>query len=418
MPFASTLKLSIAIAAISAAVFSFQNCAPVNFSELDKATLGSETSVPQPVDPLKCLFNGQEYSEGQTVLAYLTSSVPAGQTCTSQVRTCQEGLLSGSYTFASCQVDGPAACLFNGKTISSGSAVTAFQNSSVAYGANCVSENRLCTNGVLSGSYNFEACSPGAPASCLFNGQTVAHGGQVTAFVASSVAYGQSCQSEIRTCNNGVLSGSATYASCAPAAAASCLFNGQTIPHEGVVKGYRNSTVTYGQTCVAQDRICNNGSLSGSYTFASCTVGAPASCLFNGQTIAHGQAVTAYQRAVVSYGQTCVSQSRVCTNGTLSGTYPAATCSVPACVANQGQACAKSERYYWESAKFDSWDACEAYKGNLGFQSPCPASTSPGYEWSGKLCRADSVPINGKWMARLLCAESSMGTVNCAGACE
>lgn len=418
MHFRSTFKWSIVFALVLSISMFFQNCAPVHFSELQNASLGSEVSQPQIPDPLKCLFNGQEYSEGQTVLAYLTSSVPAGQTCTSEVRTCQEGVLSGSYTFASCQVDGPAACLFNGKTIASGSVVTAFQNSSVPYGASCVSENRSCTNGVLSGSYNFETCSPGAPAGCLFNGQTIAHGGQVTAFVTSTVAFGQTCQSEVRTCNNGTLSGSASFGSCSAAAAASCLFNGQTIPHGGTIKGYQNSSVAFGQTCVGQDRVCNNGTLSGSYSFASCSVGAPASCLFNGQTIAHGQAVTAYQSASVAYGQTCVSQSRVCTNGTLSGTYPAASCSVPACVANQGQSCEKSTRYYWESARFDSLDACEMYKGNLGFQAPCPAVTSPGYEWSGKLCRSDSAPTNGKWMARLLCAESSMGTVSCAGACE
>lgn len=422
MHFRSTLKMFVAIATVATITLSFQNCAPVNFSELENASLGSETPAPQDPepqnpDPLLCHFNGQTYSEGQTVEAFLASSVPLGQTCTSEIRLCRSGSFTGSYAFASCEVAGPAACLFNGKTIASGQTVSAYQNSSVPFGASCVSENRTCTNGVLSGSYNFETCAVGAPASCLFNGQTVAHGAQVTAYVTSTVAYGGVCQSEIRSCNNGVLSGSATFASCSAAAPASCLFNGQTVPHAGTIKAYQSSSVAYGQTCAGQDRVCNNGVLSGSYTFASCTVGAPASCLFNGQTVAHGQAVTAYQRANVAYGQTCVSQSRVCSNGTLSGTYTAPSCTVPACVANQGQACERSTRYYWESARFDSLDACDMYKGNLGFQAPCPA-TSAGYEWSGKTCRTDSAPTNGKWMARLLCAESVMGTVSCAGACE
>ena len=50
--------------------------------------------------------------------------------------------------------------------------------------------------------------------SCTFNSQTVAHGSSVTAYSASSVAYGSTCQSETRTCSDGTLSGSFTHASC------------------------------------------------------------------------------------------------------------------------------------------------------------------------------------------------------------
>lgn len=89
----------------------------------------------------------------------------------------------------------------------------------------------------------------------------------------------------------------------------------------------------------------------------------------------------------------------------------------PKCVKNKGQACSKAERYYWESPRFDSLDACELYKGNLGFQAPCPANT-PGWVWSGKQCRNDSYPTNKKWLARMLCAEAQMGTVTCKGSCE
>lgn len=56
----------------------------------------------------------------------------------------------------------------------------------------------------------------------------------------------------------------------------------------------------------------------------------PASCTFNGQTIASGSSVTAYQSASVPYGSTCVSQTRTCSNGVLSGSYAYASCSVQA----------------------------------------------------------------------------------------
>src|SRR3989338_4889438 len=54
--------------------------------------------------PQSCTFNGQTIASGSSVTAYQASSVAAGQTCTSQTRTCQNGSLSGSYTNTSCTV--------------------------------------------------------------------------------------------------------------------------------------------------------------------------------------------------------------------------------------------------------------------------------------------------------------------------
>jgi len=58
------------------------------------------------------------------------------------------------------------------------------------------------------------------------------------------------------------------------------------------------------------------------------TAPANASCTFNGSIVAHGSSVTAYQSSSVPSGQTCQSQQRTCSNGTLSGTYSYPTCSV------------------------------------------------------------------------------------------
>lgn len=45
-------------------------------------------------------------------------------------------------------------------------------------------------------------------------GGVLAHGASVTLFKDAAVPYGQSCQSEVRSCNNGVVSGSFTHANC------------------------------------------------------------------------------------------------------------------------------------------------------------------------------------------------------------
>lgn len=279
-----------------------------------------------------CLVNGQTIASGSGIIAFLNSTIVVGEYCNAEFRLCQNGALSGSYANETCQaVAGPATnnpCSFNGQTISSGSSVVAFQNSTVATGSTCVQENRTCTNGTLSGSYAYGSCTVAAPMSCLFNGITVPSGSSVIAYQTSTVAHGNTCNGELRTCTNGVMSGSFAHGSCTVSAAPSCTFNGQTIPHGGRVFGFQASSVPYGQNCNYEERTCNAGTLSGSFAYANCNVGAAASCLFNGQTIAHGQYVAAFATATVPAGGICNGEMRLCNNGTLQGSYTHASCTV------------------------------------------------------------------------------------------
>ena len=49
-------------------------------------------------------------------------------------------------------------------------------------------------------------------------------------------------------------------------------FNCGTITHDETITRYEASTVPYGQLCASETRTCDDGALSGSYTFESCTV--------------------------------------------------------------------------------------------------------------------------------------------------
>ena len=55
---------------------------------------------------------------------------------------------------------------------------------------------------------------------------------------------------------------------------------------------------------------------------------APASCSLNGQTVAHGSTVTAYQASLVAFGNTCTGETRSCFDGNLSGSYAYTSCTV------------------------------------------------------------------------------------------
>jgi hypothetical protein len=278
------------------------------------------------------LCDGYAHGKSQTRTAYATASVAYGQTCQSQnqSRTCNNGtwsLWSGTYTFTSCAVL-PAAPLqpCDGVAHGSNQVRIAYAASSVPFGQVCQSQsqNRTCYNGTWSswsGSYTFTSCSPQAAASC----DGVAHGQNQTrmAFAAASVPYGQTCQSQnqIRTCNNGSWSawnGDYTFPSCSIANAAAC---------DGVAHGqnqtrttFASTSVPFGQICVSENQIrsCNNGTWSawsGSYTHLQCQVLAAQDC----EGVAHGQSQTrtAFAAATVPYGQSCQSQnqSRTCNNG-------------------------------------------------------------------------------------------------------
>lgn len=109
-----------------------------------------------------------------------------------------------------------------------------------------------------------------------------------------------------------------------------CNFAGQTVINGNSVTAYQASSVPYGSTCTSQTRTCTNGALSGSYTYGSCTVTPVANCTLSGNTVNHGSSVTAYQlqSPIESQGQQCLSETRTCNNGTLSGGYPYASCTL------------------------------------------------------------------------------------------
>jgi Tfp pilus assembly protein PilV len=92
-------------------------------------------------------------ASGTSDTAYLASS-PAGA-CIPETRICTNGVLSGSYTATSC-IAGCAGTPWG--DVSTGYSDTAYQSSNVTYPSVCVSETRTCTAGTMSGSYTSTSC--------------------------------------------------------------------------------------------------------------------------------------------------------------------------------------------------------------------------------------------------------------------
>jgi hypothetical protein len=133
---------------------------------------------------------------------------------------------------------------------------------------------------------------------------------------------------ETVTCTNGVLSPASAVTSCSVQAGATCSFNGHTIASGATTQGYASASVPYGQTCQAQTITCTNGVLNPASDVGSCAPLPPASCSFNGATIASGSSTTGYASATVPSGQTCNSESVSCSNGVLNPPSASPTCTV------------------------------------------------------------------------------------------
>ena len=94
----------------------------------------------------------------------------------------------------------------------------------VSYSAWVHATNAAGTNWNALTSTTFSCPAPATQSCTTPWGTTVASGGSVTAYQTASVAAGQTCASQTRTCTNGVLSGTYAYGSCSTAAATTATY--------------------------------------------------------------------------------------------------------------------------------------------------------------------------------------------------
>lgn len=101
---------------------------------------------------------------------------------------------------------------------------------------------------------------------CSFNGLDLRHWSGVVAYQSQSVPYWSTCQSEVRVCNNGTLGGSYQYSVCH----GWCSFNWIPYSHGATVPWYTSVSATCPTTCTATSATCQNWTLSNSIN-ANCT---------------------------------------------------------------------------------------------------------------------------------------------------
>jgi len=228
-----------------------------------------------------------------------------------------------------------SACFMDGEKILDGNQIIAYRNEFVSEIFQCEYEIRSCANGKLDGSYENADCKVTAKRSrdCrLDNGEYIKNGDSVFMYNYRFETLRKKCTSELRMCNNGTLSGTYENPACRililkEEETESCTLGEETIEHGDRVVRFEKEIVNEGETCVSQERACLDGVIEGEYEAKSCTVSTniQRKCEFNEKDITSGNAVIAYKEAK-AINTSCESEVRVCSDGNLSGDFKFQNC--------------------------------------------------------------------------------------------
>ncbi len=228
------------LAFILATIFIFQqNCSRVGFSPKKRTDISSEqtpdpvdedvvaqnTGAPQPATtaPKSCPFPGQQSSEPNIEhgKARFFAQPDSEFHCDKlELRSCNDGVLSGSLTERTCSVVFNDSAVETFKNCDSallkhGEISIRFASESVPVGQTCVAQVRGCDDGVLSGSnqYNLPSCrvengTTGRSCSLTWDQQTLQlpHNSRVFGFVKNAVMPNESCSFSTIKCIDGTLS--------------------------------------------------------------------------------------------------------------------------------------------------------------------------------------------------------------------
>ncbi len=208
---------------------------------------------------VSCILDEKIISSGESIIAFSATAAADCKTV-KQERTCTNGLLSGDakYSFKSC---GSLGCYWQGNKYAYGATINAYFD---MYSDDCNAnkETRTCINGDWTGSFKHTSCSPAK--SCTFNGVRIAHRESVAAYSASNSTNCEAIKN-MRRCYNGMLEGSNDFSTCT----GGCTFGSKSIDEGSSVKAYTQSEALDCNS-VKQMKTCNNGVLSGSALFEYC----------------------------------------------------------------------------------------------------------------------------------------------------
>lgn len=279
---------------------------------------------------------GGMIEHGETVEAFASSTVGCEEDCESETRHCSYGELDGQYTEQTCE----AVCQdCNAETLTWSTHGCQAWFPPTTHGESVTMDNEEsgrkgeATYQCNDGNWVYESATCGGEGCDLPWGESISHGQSVTAYESSSVACGEGCVSQTRSCSYGDLSGSYTNQSCTEVCE-SCSTETLSWGADGCEATF--GAAPHGETQTVENTAsgligdatysCNDGS----WNFQSGTCeGGPCDLPWGG-SIDHGETVTAYESESTDCEDFCPSEVRECSFGELLGDsdYEYQSCSV------------------------------------------------------------------------------------------
>ncbi len=382
------------------------------------------------VTDTECFFLGKKVEKNS--IFYKEPFVDFGNECSLQLRSCKEGKLTGRYEYETCTVKPPKSCFLGLTEIENNKSKIFYKTNKVSYGDTCQSQVRTCLQGVLSGSddYKESFCSPAVPKICKVGEQWLLHGESKLFYNIKKAKAGEVCKPIKRSCNNGKVSGDKNYVyeKCISFKKKSCELDGITIKdgefidfyknsedkfckpqkrscEDGVLKGdenynksscrrfkdcwvadnqikhnagrifYKNHTVPKNSKCKEELRTCSDGNLSGTFNNLYCSTEENIFCFFSGIKIDNNKFKVFYSKEHVPYGETCekYSKKKFCLNGTIKGEtkYVYSSCKIDEklpeqvdlnCYLNGETIRNKMSKYYYKNDKVPYGTDCQSEK--------------------------------------------------------
>lgn len=314
--------------------------------------------------PSNCTITGTDVIvlHGSSKLLYKKWALTNGVFgCEEQVRSCSDGTLDGSdeYKFTSCNKptsttavsNAPYRCpnpyVWESTVLEQWRSWVGYYNKTVSWNESCDGEvngrvNKValsCAYGTIQPIGNTtkvrRTCTQGVAKSCISPWWvSVANGESIVVYKNNTVWYSETCESEIRVCDDWDLRWTYQYEKCTVARAWDCTAPWWgTVSHGVTIQAYQQELVPYSANCNAQNRTCHNGVLDGTFVFRSCVKEAPKDCTYNGTLVKHGQTIARYREpqvvgAVADGTDQCVRYTATCNDGIMQGTlmsHPEAT---------------------------------------------------------------------------------------------
>ena len=263
-----------------------------------------------------------------TLTWYANDLVACGDSCDLNIIICdKDWKWSGNIEnieFNSCAVEACDCETPRWWTINNGESIAAYENSSVACGSGCVSEIRTCSDWVLSGSFEEESCSvdlcdceiPNWYNWYQWEDNPLAHGYTITWFWANSVACWDSCISGSISCEDWNWSEDwPLFESCIEEPY-NCSFEGVEYSSWDYITWYQYSSVNCNNQCELNTITCENWTWNASISlvqFNSCSTKS-CNCTFKGVEYENWESTIWYQYPSVDCEDSCQLNIITCEN--------------------------------------------------------------------------------------------------------